>query len=61
MSVEIPVYLFEKCDFILEVVAVCVSKALEWEIFPNSIACADIIVIYKKIIHLIRTIIDFRA
>lgn len=28
LSVEIPVYLFKKCDFILEIMIVCVTKVL---------------------------------
>ena len=47
-SGEIPTYLFKKCDFMLDIVTVCVNEALKTGSFPDSLKCANVRPIYKK-------------
>ena len=47
-SGEISTYLFKKCDFILDIVIVCVNEALKTGSFPDSLKCANVRPIHKK-------------
>ena len=48
-SGEIPTYFFKKCDFVMGTVTVCVNEALKTRFFPNSLKCANVRPIYKKV------------
>ena len=48
-SGEIPTYFFKQWDFILDTVVVCVNEALKTGSFPDSLKCANVRPIYKKV------------
>ena len=54
-SGEILTYFFKKYDFVLDIVTVCVNKALKMGSFPASLKRANIRPIYKKVHLLIKT------
>ena len=42
-SGETPTYLFQKSDFVLDIVTVCLNEALKTGPFPDSLKCAHVI------------------
>ena len=40
---------FEKCDFVLDTATVCVNEALKKWSVPDSLKCANVRPIYKKV------------
>ena len=48
-SGEIPTYFLKKCNFILDTATVCVNEALKTGSFPDSLKCANVRPIYKKV------------
>ena len=41
-SGETPTYLFQKSDFVLDIVTVCLNEALKTGPFPDSLKCAHV-------------------
>ena len=41
-SGEIPTYLFQKSDFVLDILTVCLNEALKTGPFPDSLKCAHV-------------------
>ena len=53
---DIPVSIFEKCDFVFNTVTVCVNKALASRIFSGDLKCTNISPKYTK--KMVRKTID---
>ena len=48
-SGEIPTYFFKKCHFVLGTVTVCINKAIKTGSFPDSLKCANVRLVCKKV------------
>ena len=48
---EITTYFSKKCNFVLDNAAVCVNEAFKTGSFPDSLKCANVRSIYKKVDH----------
>ena len=48
-SGEVLAYFFKRCDFFMDTVTVCVNEALKTGSFTNSLKCANVRSILKKV------------
>ena len=49
LLVKFQLNFFFKCDFVMDNVTVCVNEALKTGSFPDSLKCANVRPIYKKV------------